>query len=188
MQSLIAPRRLARAAALFVLSAMAACGSQTGESAPPPAEAAPQQASAPAPAAAAPAAVAAVNAGGAKMVVYKTPTCGCCRAWVDHAKAAGFDVQVVDTADVQPVKDEHGVPGHLGSCHTAVVDGFVIEGHVPPADVVRLLREKPQGVAGIAVPGMPRGSPGMEVPGGARDPYDVIAFSKEGRLSVFETH
>jgi hypothetical protein len=183
MRSVIAPRRLARAAALLVLSAAAACGSRAGESAPPSTEgaaAAPQQV--------AQAAAPAVNAGGVKMVVYKTPTCGCCRAWVDHARAAGFDVQVVDTADVDPVKREHGVPGHLGSCHTAVVDGFVIEGHVPAADVVRLLREKPQGVAGLAVPGMPRGSPGMEVPGGARDPYDVIAFSKEGRVSVFQTH
>ncbi|MBW3656915.1 MAG: DUF411 domain-containing protein [Gemmatimonadetes bacterium] len=182
MRSVIAPRRLTRAAALVVLSTATACGSRAGESAPPPADAAaaPQQA--------AQAAAPAVNAAGVKMVVYKTPTCGCCRAWVDHAKAAGFDVQVVDTANVDPVKREHGVPGHLDSCHTAVVDGFVIEGHVPAADVVRLLREKPQGVAGIAVPGMPRGSPGMEVPGGARDPYDVIAFSKEGRVSVFETH
>lgn len=176
-------RRLARAAALVVLSTAAACGSAGSETAPPPADGVRATAQA-----AAPATAPTVNAGGVKMVVYKTPTCGCCRAWVDHVKAAGFDVQVVDTANVQPIKDEHGVPGHLGSCHTAVVDGLVIEGHVPAEDIVRLLREKPQGVAGIAVPGMPRGSPGMEVPGGARDPYDVIAFSRQGRVSVFETH
>jgi hypothetical protein len=185
MRSAFAPRRLARVAALAVLSATAACGSRSGESVPSRAEttaAATHEQVAQSPVAST------VNAGGVRMVVYKSPTCGCCTAWVDHARAAGFDVQVVDTANVQPIKDEHGVPGHLGSCHTAIVDGFAIEGHVPPADIVRLLREKPAGVVGIAVPGMPRGSPGMEVPGGARDPYDVIAFSKEGRVSVFETH
>lgn len=125
-------------------------------------------------------------AGGTRMVVYKTPTCGCCRAWVDHVQAAGFTVEVRDMPDVQPVKHEHGLPGHLASCHTAIVDGYVVEGHVPADVIRRMLRERPQ-VAGIAVPGMPVGSPGMEVPGGRKDPYDIIAFSRDGKVSVYET-
>lgn len=121
-----------------------------------------------------------------RMVVYKTPTCGCCRAWVDHVKAAGFAVEVHDMPSVDPVKHEHGLPGHLASCHTAIVDGYVVEGHVPADVIRRMLRERPQ-VAGIAVPGMPMGSPGMEVPGGRKDPYDIIAFSRDGKVSVYET-
>jgi hypothetical protein len=129
---------------------------------------------------------AAATQAGTRMVVYKTPTCGCCRAWVDHVKAAGFAVEVRDMPDVAPVKREHGLPGHLASCHTAIVDGYVVEGHVPADVIRRMLRERPQ-VAGIAVPGMPMGSPGMEVPGGRKDPYDIIAFSRDGNVSVYET-
>ena len=120
-----------------------------------------------------------------RMVVYKTPTCGCCRAWVEHVQAAGFQVEVQDMPDVSPVKNEHGVPGHLASCHTALVDGYVIEGHVPADVIRRLLSERPQ-VAGIAVAGMPAGSPGMEM-GDRKDPYDVIAFARDGKVSVFES-
>ncbi|WP_420125395.1 DUF411 domain-containing protein [Longimicrobium sp.] len=129
---------------------------------------------------------AAASAQGTRMVVYKTPTCGCCRSWVDHMQAAGFAVEVHDMPDVAPVKQEHGLPGHLASCHTAIVDGYVVEGHVPADVIRRMLAERPQ-VAGIAVPGMPAGSPGMEVPGGRKDPYDIIAFSKDGKVSVYET-
>ncbi|MBW3570104.1 MAG: DUF411 domain-containing protein [Gemmatimonadetes bacterium] len=129
---------------------------------------------------------AAAPAQNTRMVVYKTPSCGCCRAWVDHVQAAGFEVEVHDVPNVQPVKDEHGLPGHLASCHTAIVDGYVVEGHVPADVIRRMLRERPQ-VAGIAVPGMPVGSPGMEVPGGRKDPYDVIAFSRDGKVSVYES-
>jgi hypothetical protein len=121
-----------------------------------------------------------------RMVVYKTSTCGCCRSWVDHVQAAGFQVEVHDMPDVAPVKNEHGLPQHLASCHTALVDGYVIEGHVPADVIRRLLSERPQ-VAGIAVPGMPVGSPGMEVPGGRKDPYDVIAFARDGKVSVYES-
>lgn len=118
------------------------------------------------------------------ITVYKSPTCGCCTKWVDHIRDAGFRVEVRDTSNVQPVKTEHGLPGHLASCHTALVDGYVVEGHVPADVIRRLLRERPE-VAGIAVPGMPMGSPGME--GSYKDPYQVIAFGKDGGTSVYES-
>ena len=121
------------------------------------------------------------------VTVYKSPTCGCCSKWVDHLQANGFEVKAVDMPDVQPMKQRFGVPEHLASCHTAVVDGYVIEGHVPASDVKRLLAERPD-VAGLAVPGMPIGSPGMEVEGRAPQPYDVIAFTKGGQQSVFASH
>ena len=119
--------------------------------------------------------------------VYKTPTCGCCAAWVTHLREAGFAVAVVDTADLAPLKAQFGVPSGLGSCHTARVGGYTVEGHVPAADVARLLRERPADVAGIAVPGMPLGSPGMEVPGQPAQPYDVVAFGPKGQ-GVFASH
>ena len=119
------------------------------------------------------------------MQVYKTPTCGCCGKWVEHVKQAGFAPEVDDMPDVAPVKAKAGVPRALQSCHTALVGGYVIEGHVPADLVHRLLREKPP-VAGIAVPGMPAGSPGMEM-GDRKDPYEVIAFTKDGTTSVYAT-
>jgi hypothetical protein len=118
------------------------------------------------------------------VTVYKSPTCGCCAKWVDHLRESGYQVEVRDTADVQPVKTAHGLPGHLASCHTALVGGYVVEGHVPADVIRRLLRERPA-VAGIAVPGMPGGSPGMEGP--RKDPYDVIAFTRDGSTSVYES-
>jgi hypothetical protein len=121
-----------------------------------------------------------------KLVVYKSPTCGCCGAWVEHVQEAGFAVEVHDVMNVQPVKEEHGLPAHLGSCHTTLVGGYVVEGHVPAEVIRRLLAERPE-IAGIAVPGMPMGSPGMEVPSGRTDPYDVIAFTRDGQVSVFES-
>jgi hypothetical protein len=121
-----------------------------------------------------------------KLVVYKSPTCGCCGAWVDHVRDAGFEVEVHDVMNVYPIKEQHGLPGHLGSCHTTLVNGYVVEGHVPADVIRRLLAERPR-IAGIAVPGMPIGSPGMEVPTGRKDPYDVIAFTREGSISVFES-
>ena len=118
------------------------------------------------------------------VTVYKTPTCGCCAKWVDHLKEHGFTVEVVDQPDVSPVKREHSVPQAFASCHTALVDGYAIEGHVPADVIARLLRERPK-VAGIAVPGMPIGSPGMEVPGRAPDRYDVLTFDKQGKTAVY---
>lgn len=117
------------------------------------------------------------------MQVYKTPTCGCCAAWVDHVKAAGFAPDVHEAADLAPVKSKGGVPPNLQSCHTAMIAGYVVEGHVP-ADVIRQLLEQKPNIAGIAVPGMPIGSPGMEM-GARKDAYEVIAFTKDGKTSVF---
>jgi hypothetical protein len=119
------------------------------------------------------------------VTVYKTATCGCCKLWVDHLRNAGFQVQVHDLADVAPHKARLGVPPQLASCHTAVVDGYVIEGHVPAADVQRLLAMRPA-VTGIAVPGMAMGSPGMEF--GPAVAYDVIAFKPDGTLELFASH
>jgi hypothetical protein len=120
------------------------------------------------------------------VTVYKTPTCGCCKLWVKHMEDNGFTVKSVDMPNVQPRKQELGVMSHLSSCHTAVVGGYVIEGHVPAEDVKRLLEEKPD-VVGLAVPGMPTGSPGMEVPGRPAERYDVLAFDKSGQRTVFST-
>ena len=108
--------------------------------------------------------------------VYKTPTCGCCTLWIDHLRASGFVVEATDLPDLRTLKAMNGVPNELSSCHTATVDGYVIEGHVPASDIRRLLAERPK-IAGLAVPGMPMGSPGMEHPDATRhEAYDVIAF------------
>jgi hypothetical protein len=117
------------------------------------------------------------------VTVYKSPTCGCCVKWVEHMRTAGFQVQVHDMDDLSPLKDEVGVPAALRSCHTAVVNGYTIEGHVPADLVHKLLEEKPKSVAGLAVPGMPMGSPGMEGP--RKDPYAVIAYRADGTTSVY---
>ena len=115
-----------------------------------------------------------------KLRVTKDPSCGCCGAWVDHMRAAGFPVEVVDVPDINRVKVHLGVPQALASCHTAEVGGYVVEGHVPAAEVKRLLAEKPEG-RGLAVPGMPMGSPGMEMDGMAPDTYEVVLFASAGQ-------
>lgn len=120
--------------------------------------------------------------------VYKDPTCGCCSKWVEHLQAAGFTVRTTDTDDLAEFKTKHNVPARVRSCHTALVDGYVLEGHVPAADVQRLLKERPANVAGLGVPGMPIGSPGMEVARAKAQPYDVMAFGKDGGTHVFATH
>lgn len=114
------------------------------------------------------------------VVVNKDPTCGCCGAWADHMRAAGFPVEVVEVADINRIKVRLGVPQPLASCHTAEVGGYVVEGHVPAAEVKRLLAERPEG-RGLAVPGMPMGSPGMEMDGMAPDTYEVVLFGPTGR-------
>jgi hypothetical protein len=123
-----------------------------------------------------------------KVTVYKTSSCGCCKLWVDHLKASGFDVQAMDvsSADVRSVSKAAGLPDNGVSCHTAKVGNYVVEGHVPASDIQRMLKEKPA-IAGIAAPGMPMGSPGMEQ-GGAKEAYDVVAFTKDGKMSVFAKH
>ena len=121
----------------------------------------------------------------AAMVVHRDPGCGCCEAWSELARNAGYAVTLKDEPDMAAIKRKYGVPEKLGSCHTAFVGGYAIEGHVPLDDVARLLREKPANIVGIAVPGMPRGSPGMEMPDGSKDSFQVSAFDRAGRVSVW---
>ena len=123
-----------------------------------------------------------------KMTVYKTSTCGCCKLWVDHMRTNGFDVQAMDVsaADVRGISKAAGLKDEGTSCHTAKIGNYIVEGHVPAADVQRMLKEKPA-IAGIAAPGMPVGSPGMEM-GGRTERYDVVSFTKDGKTKVFSTH
>ncbi|NNM73886.1 DUF411 domain-containing protein [Enterovirga aerilata] len=114
-----------------------------------------------------------------ELTVTKDPSCGCCAAWIEHMRAAGFSVTVRD-APVNPLKVKLGVPRDLASCHTAQIDRYVVEGHVPASAVKRLLAQRPDAI-GIAVPGMPVGSPGMEVEGTEPDTYDVVLFGPQGR-------
>jgi len=118
------------------------------------------------------------------IMVYKTATCGCCSLWVEHLRTHNFDVRTVDVEDIDAVKRTYGVPQALGSCHTGVVAGYVVEGHVPGDAVARMLKERPA-IAGIAVPGMPIGSPGMEVPGRSQ-PYEIVSFDRSGKYQVYE--
>jgi hypothetical protein len=120
------------------------------------------------------------------MVVYRSPSCSCCKKWVDHVKQNNFNIQDIVTEDVQAIKDKYGVPEEMASCHTAIVDGYVVEGHVPADDIAALLKSKPK-VIGLAVPGMPKGTPGMEM-GGTKDPYDVMSFDRDKRFAVFSKH
>ena len=126
---------------------------------------------------------AAFNSSRAEMVVYRSPTCGCCAGWADHMEEAGFQTthQVVD--DMATIKEQHNIPQELLSCHTTLVDGYIVEGHVPTEAVQRLLSERPN-IAGIAVPGMPLGTPGMEA-NGIQEPYTVYAFDEQGQISTF---
>ena len=121
------------------------------------------------------------------VAVYKDAACGCCSQWVEHLKSHGFTATSTDVEDLDVVKATHNVPGRVRSCHTAVVDGYVIEGHVPAEDIERLLKERPA-IAGLAVPAMPVGSPGMEVPGVRPQPYDVLALHKDGRTGIFSSY
>lgn len=120
-----------------------------------------------------------------QMTVYKSATCGCCSKWVEHMQANGFDVKAINVDDIDKVKRERGVPADATSCHTAIVNGYIVEGHVPADAVLKVLKEKPA-IAGIAVPGMPMGSPGMEVPGGQKEAFNIVAFDKAGKTSVYQ--
>jgi hypothetical protein len=122
-----------------------------------------------------------------RILVHKTPTCGCCKVWIEYLIADGFVVEVRDVDDLGPVKTRVGVPPGKGSCHTAEVEGYFVEGHVPAEDIRRLLAERPQ-ARGITVPGMPLGSPGMEVPGGRVEPYTVELVRKDGSTSAWAQH
>jgi len=120
-----------------------------------------------------------------EVLVYKSPTCGCCGSWVDHMKASGFRVKVVEENDITAGKQRFGVPEHLASCHTALVGGYVVEGHVPASAVKRLLKEKPTAV-GVSVPGMPVGSPGMDGPN--PEPFSTQLFDERGRARIYESY
>jgi hypothetical protein len=120
------------------------------------------------------------------MTVQKRPGCGCCDIWAAHLRKNGFTVEIREAANVQEIKTQLGVPAPLQSCHTGRIDGYIVEGHVPAADILRLLKEHRAGVVGLAVPGMPVGSPGME--GGAPERYDVVAFRRDGSSTVFASH
>ena len=118
----------------------------------------------------------------AAFTVYKSPWCGCCSKWVDHLKANGHNVSNKNVENLDMIKKMTGVPERLQSCHTAMVDGYVIEGHVPAKDIERLLTDRPK-AKGLAVAGMPVGSPGME--GGTPDKYDVMLFKTDGSVNVY---
>lgn len=120
------------------------------------------------------------------IAVYKNAYCGCCKVWIDHLRDEGFQVEAHDVENLQPLKEEVGVPFGMGSCHTAKVGGYFVEGHVPAADISRLLREKPK-AKGLTVPGMPIGSPGMEQ-GDRVDPYEVHLVHEDGTTSVYAKH
>lgn len=122
-----------------------------------------------------------------RVLVHKSPTCGCCTLWVEHLRANGFTVEVQEEADVASSKRRLGVPPPLASCHTAEVGGYFVEGHVPAADIRRLLTQRPA-LRGLAVPGMPAGSPGMEMPDGRVAPYTVHQVQTNGDVSDFARH
>ncbi len=121
------------------------------------------------------------------VLVHKSASCGCCGLWVDHMRAAGFKVEVRNSDNLNPIKESLGVPVGKGSCHTAQVGGYFVEGHVPAADIKRLLKEKPD-ARGLVLPGMPLGSPGMEVPDGRTQPYTVELVRRDGSITAFAKH
>jgi hypothetical protein len=120
------------------------------------------------------------------ITVYKDPNCGCCAKWIDHMKANGFAATVHDTSGMDAIKSKYHVADDLRSCHTTLVGEYVIEGHVPASDVKRLLAEKPKGVLGLTIPGMPASAPGMDSTPFV--PYDVLAFDAKGKTTVFAKH
>ncbi len=125
--------------------------------------------------------------GTTEMTVYRSPSCGCCGVWVDHAKKHGFKIEDIKTEEMEALKQKHNVPAELASCHTTIIDGYVMEGHIPADDIKRFLAEKPDDLIGLAVPGMPIGTPGME----ARDmkqPFQVLAFNDKGEIEVFKEY
>ena len=125
----------------------------------------------------------------AEIHVYKSPTCGCCNDWIEHLEANGFKVASTNVPDSRFYRARFGMPARLGSCHTGVVAGYVIEGHVPAREIRRLLRERPKAL-GLSVPGMPIGSPGMDGPeyNGHVDPYDVLLVQADGRTTVYASY
>lgn len=126
------------------------------------------------------------SANGSTITVYRSPTCGCCGSWIEHLRKEGFTVNDKLRDDMTAIKDRYGVPDKARSCHTAVIDGYVIEGHVPAADIRQVLAQRPA-IKGLAVPGMVVGSPGMEA-GNRKDPYSVVSIETDGNLRVFRNY
>lgn len=125
-------------------------------------------------------------AGVKEMTVYRSPNCGCCGGWIEHAKQHGFQVTDIKTDDIETIKQQYNLPSQLASCHTTIVDGYVMEGHIPVDDIKRFLTQKPN-FAGLAVPGMPVGTPGMEA-GDMKQPFEVVAFNNSGEVEVFKEY
>ncbi|MDJ0534884.1 MAG: DUF411 domain-containing protein [Xenococcaceae cyanobacterium MO_207.B15] len=122
-----------------------------------------------------------------EMTVYRSPSCGCCGVWVEHALKHGFKIEDIKTEEMEALKQKHNIPAELASCHTTIIDGYVMEGHIPADDIKRFLIEQPDNLVGLAVPGMPIGTPGME----ARDikqPFQVLAFNDKGEIEVFKEY
>ena len=176
------PALLRFAAALPLVFALAACADDSATPAPPASAATPTAAVAPAPGS-----PAAVDAALPRVLVHKSPTCGCCSGWVKHMEQEGFAVEVVETDDLETIRKAVGVPTGKASCHTAQVDGYFVEGHVPADDVKRLLAERPD-ARGLTAPGMPVGSPGMEVPSGATPAYRVLLVATDGATTEYARH
>ncbi|HYC97984.1 DUF411 domain-containing protein [Brevundimonas sp.] len=125
--------------------------------------------------------------GSRALAVYKSPTCACCEGWIAHMREAGFTAAVHITSDLRALRQSRGLPDALASCHTGVIDGYLVEGHVPAADVIRLLAERPDAL-GLTAPGMPPGSPGMETPDGRKQPFDTLLVLRSGQTRVFARH
>ncbi|GAB4543243.1 MAG: hypothetical protein Tsb0014_36630 [Pleurocapsa sp.] len=125
-------------------------------------------------------------AGTVDMTVYRSPSCGCCGVWVEHAKKHGFQIKDIQTEQMEALKEKYNVPPELASCHTTIIDGYVMEGHIPADDIKRFLQEKPS-LVGLAVPGMPLGTPGMEA-GETKQPFQVLAFNDKGEVEVFNEY
>ncbi|WP_299685530.1 DUF411 domain-containing protein [uncultured Vibrio sp.] len=120
--------------------------------------------------------------------LYKSPTCGCCKEWAEIMESKGYEVHVNETQDWTSVKQQFGMPAQLQSCHTAIIDGYLIEGHVPESDIKRLLEERPENISGIAAPGMPQHSPGMARPGQEYKDFNVVSFDKIGQMKLYNKY
>ncbi|GAA6622448.1 DUF411 domain-containing protein [Scytonema sp. NUACC26] len=121
-----------------------------------------------------------------EMTVYRSPSCGCCGGWVKHMQQNGFHIKDIKTDEIEAIKEKYNLPQELASCHTAIIDGYVMEGHIPANDIKQFLQQKPT-LAGLAVPGMPVGTPGMEV-GNKKQPFAVVAFDNKGEVKVFQEY
>ena len=125
--------------------------------------------------------------GNNKMTVYRSPSCGCCGGWIAHMKKQGFEITDIKTEDMDAIKQKYNLPSELASCHTSIIDGYVLEGHIPADDIKRFLTQKPDNLKGLAVPAMPIGTPGMES-GDIKQPFAVVAFNRQGETTVFNQY